>query len=46
MVLQILLRVSEIEVLAKCFGFYIAIAILIILIFISGKENNNTPKTT
>ena len=46
MVLQILLRVSELNVLAECFGFYIAIATLIILIFISDGGDNNTPKTT
>ena len=46
MVLQILLKVSELDVLAKCFGFYIAIATLIILIFISNGGNNDNPKTT
>lgn len=45
MILQILLRVSEIEILAKCFEFYICVAILLILICLGGGGSDNNPKT-
>ena len=46
MVLQILLRVSELDVMGKCFSFFIVVAVFIILMNISDGGDNNTPKTT
>ena len=46
MVLQILLRVSEFDVMGKCFGFFIVVVVVIVLISMSTGGDNNTPKTT
>ena len=46
MVLQILLRVSELDVMGKCFGFFIVVVVFIVLISMSTGGDNNTPKTT
>lgn len=46
MVLQILLRVSELDVMGKCFSFFIVVAVFIVLMSISGGGDDNTPKTT
>ena len=46
MVLQILLKVSELDVMGKCFSFFIVVAVFIVLISMSNGGDNNTPKTT
>ena len=46
MVLQILLKVSELDVMGKYFGFFIAVVVFIVLMNMSNGGDNNTPRTT